>query len=117
MVETSPKVCRFVVDFVPEWGFLADTSYKFEWDPEKAEANRRKHDVSFHEASTAFADPLAMLTHDPDHSVGEERHLVLDASSTGRLLVVSHAERSPRTRLISARPATRNGRKHHEQDA
>ena len=59
-------------------------SYKFDWDPEKAEASRRKHDVSFHEASTVFADPLAMLMHDPDHSVGEERHLVLDASSTGR---------------------------------
>ena len=38
------------------------------------------------------------------------------AFGTGRLLVVSHAERPPRTRLISARPATRNERKHHEQD-
>ena len=60
--------------------------------------------------------PLAMLMHDPDHSVGEERYLVLAASSTGRLLVVSHAERPPRTRLISAGPATRNERKHYEQD-
>ena len=91
-------------------------SYTFDWGPEKAEANRWKHDVSFHEASTVFADPLAMLMHDPGHSVGEERNLVLDASSTGRLLVVSHAERPPRTRLISARPATRNERKHYEQD-
>ena len=40
-------------------------SYKFDWDPEKAEANRRKHDVSFHEASTVFADPLAMLMQIP----------------------------------------------------
>ena len=46
-------------------------SYKFDWDPEKAEANRRKHDVSLHEASTVFADPLAMLMHDPDHSVDD----------------------------------------------
>ena len=59
-------------------------SYKFDWDPEKAEANRRKHDVSFHEASTVFADPFAMLMHDPDHSVGEERHLVPGVSSAGR---------------------------------
>ena len=58
-------------------------SYTFEWDPEKTEANRRKHDVSFHAASTVFADLLAMLMHNPDHSVGEERHLVLGASSTG----------------------------------
>ena len=38
---------------------------------------------SFHEASTVFADPLAMLMHDPGHSVGEERYLVPGASSTG----------------------------------
>ena len=38
-------------------------SYKFVWDPEKAETNQRKHDVSFHQASTVFADSLAMLMH------------------------------------------------------
>jgi uncharacterized DUF497 family protein len=68
-------------------------SYKFEWDPEKAEANRRKHDVSFHEASTVFADPLAMLMHDPDHSVGEERHLVLGAPNTAHQRAASHPQR------------------------
>ena len=90
-------------------------SYEFEWDVNKAEANLRKHEVSFNEACTVFADPLAMLMPDPDHSVGEHRHLVLGISSAGRLLVVSHAERAPRTRLISARPATRNERKQYEQ--
>ena len=72
-------------------------SYEFEWDVNKAEANLRKHEVSFNEASTVFADPLSMLMPDPDHSVGEQRHLVLGISSVGRLLVVSHAERPPRT--------------------
>ena len=90
-------------------------SYEFEWDVGKAQANLHKHEVSFNEATTVFADPLAMLMPDPDHSVGEERHLVLGTSSVGRLLVVSHAERPPRTRLISARPATRNERKQYEQ--
>ena len=90
-------------------------SYEFEWDVNKAEANLRKHEVSFNEACTVFADPLAMLMPDPDHSGGEHRHLVLGISSAGRLLVVSHAERAPRTRLISARPATRNERKQYEQ--
>lgn len=66
-------------------------SYEFEWDAAKAEDNLRKHRVSFNEACTVFADPLAMLMPDPDHSVGEERHLVLGASAAGRLLVVSHA--------------------------
>ena len=39
-----------------------------EWDPAKAAANRRKHGVSFDEASTAFADEHALLRDDPDHS-------------------------------------------------
>ncbi len=52
-------------------------SYEFEWDANKAEANLRKHDVSFHEASTVFADPLMLMA---DHSVGEERHIVLGTS-------------------------------------
>ena len=90
-------------------------SYQFEWNSDKAEANRRKHDVSSSEASTVFADPLAMLMADPDQALGEERYLVLGTSASGRLLVVSHAERPPRTRLISARPATRNERRQHEQ--
>ena len=30
---------------------------QFEWDPEKAQANRRKHKVSFEEAVTVFYDP------------------------------------------------------------
>ena len=48
-------------------------------------------------------------------SLDEERYLVLGASSAGRLLVVSHTERPPGTRIISARPATRNERSHYEQ--
>ncbi|MDD9961144.1 MAG: BrnT family toxin [Gammaproteobacteria bacterium] len=92
-------------------------SYEFELHADKAETNLRKHNVSFHEASTVFADPLAMLMRDPDHSIGEERSVVLGTSSAGRLLVVSHAERPPRTRLISARPATRNERKQYEQSS
>lgn len=90
-------------------------SYEFEWDANKATANQRKHGVSFHEASTVFADPLALLMRDPDRSLDEERFLVLGTSSPGRLLVVSHTERPPRTRIISARPATRNERNHYEQ--
>ena len=44
--------------------------YNFEWDPEKAEANLRKHGVSFAEAVTVFGDPLSMNMPDPDHSKG-----------------------------------------------
>jgi len=90
-------------------------SYEFEWDPAKAGANLAKHGVSFEEAVTAFGDPLAINMPDPSHSVTEERFLVLGMSSQQRLLVVAYAERGPRTRLISARTATRRERHLYEE--
>ena len=46
---------------------------EFEWDPEKAKKNHKKHGVSFEEASTVFYDPLSATFNDPDHSIGEDR--------------------------------------------
>lgn len=90
--------------------------YIFEWDPGKAEKNIRKHGVSFDEASTVFGDPLNFLMADPDHSLDEERYLLLGMSNRRRLLVVAFAERPPRTRLISARRATRRERRRYEEE-
>jgi len=89
--------------------------YVFEWDPAKVKRNLGKHGVSFDEASTVFADPLALLMSDPDHSLAEERHILLGMSNRRRLLVVAFAERPPRTRLISARRATRRERRQYEE--
>ena len=89
--------------------------YQFEWNETKARANVARHGVSFEEASTVFGDPLAILLLDPDHSPGEERFLVLGMSCRRRVLVVSHTEQPPRTRLISARPATRYEREQYEE--
>jgi uncharacterized DUF497 family protein len=91
--------------------------YIFEWDVKKAEANWKKHGVGFDEASTVFGDPLALLMPDPDHSIEEFRHVLLGMSNRQRLLVVAFAERSPRTRLISARRATRQERRKYEEDS
>jgi uncharacterized DUF497 family protein len=90
--------------------------YIFEWDPVKAEANIRKHGVTFDEASTVFGDPLNLLIADPDHSLDEERFLLLGMSNRRKLLVVAFAERPPRTRLISARRATRHERRRYEEE-
>jgi len=89
--------------------------YEFEWDPAKAAGNLKDHKVSFDEASTVFGNPLTMLMSDPDHSEEEERYLLLGVSVQGRLLVVSFAERPPKTRLISAREATRRERRQYEE--
>ncbi len=89
---------------------------RFEWDSEKAAANLRKHGVTFEAASSVFGDPLAVTFHDPDHSVGEVRWLTFGVSHSGMLLVVSHAQRGNRVRLISARRAIRTERRIYEED-
>jgi hypothetical protein len=91
--------------------------YVFEWDLGKAKLNIGKHAVSFDEASTVFGDPLALLMPDPDHSFQEERYLLLGMSNRQRLLVVAFADRPPRTRLISARRATRQERRKYETES
>jgi uncharacterized DUF497 family protein len=88
---------------------------EFEWDPDKAARNLAKHGVSFGEAATVFGDPLAITFADPDHSSGEDRFLTFGHSTEGHLLVVSHTDREDRTRIISARRATRKERKVYEQ--
>jgi uncharacterized protein len=81
----------------------------FEWDPVKAAANLRKHQVSFEEAKTVFYDEFARQFFDEEHSVEEERFIMLGMSSNARLLVVCHCERAEGEviRIISARKATR----------
>jgi uncharacterized DUF497 family protein len=90
--------------------------YSFEWDPEKEEANLRKHGVSFVEAVTVFGDPLSMNMPDPDHSESEHRFIVMGMSDRYRLLVVAYTDRPPRTRIINARLATRHERKQYEEE-
>ena len=88
----------------------------FTWDAAKAAANRRKHGISFEEATTVFPDPLGRITSDPDHSARENRALLLGSSSVGRILVVSFVQRDAAIRIISARLATRKER-HAYQEA
>ena len=87
----------------------------FEWDPAKAIVNIEKHKVTFDEAASAFGDPLSLTVPDPKHSEGEYRYLLLGMSSAGRLIVVSHTERSGRIRIIGARPAVPKERRDYEQ--
>lgn len=88
----------------------------YEWDPQKAARNFRKHGVSFDEAITVFLDPLALTFDDPDHSVDERRFITIGLSTEQRLLFVAQVERDEdRIRIISARRATR-GENHEYQE-
>ncbi len=92
--------------------------YGFDWDPDKAERNLSKHQVSFEEAMTVFSDPLALSLIDRDQDE-EERWITLGQSSEGKLVLVVHtyAEVSPEQayiRIISARRPTRRERRQYE---
>jgi uncharacterized DUF497 family protein len=90
----------------------------FTWDPEKAEANLKKHGADFREAATVFDDTSSTAFPDSDHSVGERRFLIIGMSVLGRVLVVSYIEVNAQTiRIISARPATRHERTFYEEDS
>ena len=92
-------------------------AYIFEWDSRKAAENLLKHGVSFDEAMTVFGDTLSILLPDPSHENSERRYLLLGESRRGRLLVVAHADRPPRTRIISARTPTRRERQAYEEES
>lgn len=86
----------------------------FEWNPQKADINLRKHGITFEEASTVFGDVLSFTFPDRDHSINEERFLVLGVSSKNRVLVISHVYRAGTIRIISARKATKKERNYYE---
>jgi len=73
----------------------------FEWDEAKAILNEQKHGISFEEAATIFADPLALTIVDEAHSDEEDRFVDIGESSSGRLLVVVYTERGETIRIIS----------------
>ena len=87
---------------------------RFEWDPRKARENIRNHGVSFEEALTVFADDDQIVICDSEHSIGEERWVILGRSSRGSLLVVPHTERGDDIRIISAWRANARQRKQYE---
>src|SRR4051812_42773213 len=65
----------------------------FEWDEAKSQSNLQKHGESFEEAASVFANPLAAIFADPDHSQDELREVIVGHSERNRLLVVSFTER------------------------
>ena len=79
----------------------------FEWDAQKNTINIKKHGISFEEAATVFYDDEALLFDNPDHSIEENRFLILGVSQTEMLCIVSHCykDSEDRIRIISARKA------------
>ncbi len=88
----------------------------FEWDPAKAELNRRKHGIDFADAVSVLEDESALTLEDLAAEF-EQRWITLGRDSLGRFLVVVYTWRGTRIRLISARPATARERRQYEEGA
>ena len=87
----------------------------FDWDPNKAATNLRKHGISFQEAATVFGDMLSTAFPDSDHSIAESRFVTIGMSQQDRLLVIGHTDRGDTIRIINARTATRRERRFYEE--
>lgn len=87
---------------------------RFAWDAHKAELNARKHRVTFEEATTVFADPLAVVVEDENHP--ENARIIGESLAARILLVVFVEQHRDVVRLISARRATRHERRRYEED-
>jgi uncharacterized protein len=85
---------------------MHNVAVDIEFDPYKAQSNLRKHRVSFAHAEQALMDPLAVTIEDPD-SEAELRFVTVGMDALGRILVLIHTQRGSRTRLISARKASK----------
>lgn len=87
---------------------------EFEWDPRKADANLKKHGVSFTEAVEAFYDPNAIEFLD-DAASGDEIRFQLIGISKARLLFVGYTVRAERIRIITARKANAKQTKYYNE--
>lgn len=90
-----------------------NSSVGCEWDPAKAHANYKKHEIRFADAATVLSDPQALTIRDP-FSVTEERWITVGLDALGRVPVVVYAWRAENARLISARKATPRERDQYE---
>lgn len=88
---------------------------RFGWDEQKAASNLFKHGISFVEAATVFNNPLSDTFPDSDHSLEENRFIIIGSTASGKILVVAHADDGDLVRIISAREATPGERQSYEE--
>jgi len=88
---------------------------RFYWDSNKNNTNIKKHKISFEEARTVFFDENARVISDPEHSINEERFIIMGLSFKFNLLIVVHTykENDEVIRIISARKATKSESKYY----
>ena len=86
----------------------------YQWDPEKADLNFKKHGIDFADAVGVFEDEWA-LTIKQEIAKSEQRFASIGMDFVGQIIVVVYTYRGDDIRLISARPATKQERNVYEQ--
>lgn len=81
---------------------------RFEWDDNKNERNKRKHNVSFEEASSIFDDDDSL--EQKATIKGEKRIVRVGKTATKLILMIVYTLRKAIVRIISARQANRSER-------
>ena len=88
----------------------------FEWDEDKAQANLKKHKLSFEEAVAIFDDPMLLERYDWDNSTLEESRFIGIGQIDGFVVVSScYTDSNGRTRIINARRASSEEKKDYER--
>jgi uncharacterized DUF497 family protein len=85
----------------------------YEWDPNKAKSNYKKHRVKFVDAVGVFEDENAITIQDKYES--EDRFITIGRDFLRRILVVVYTFRGVIIRIISARKATKREKKEYEE--
>ncbi|MHB1287682.1 MAG: BrnT family toxin, partial [Leptospirales bacterium] len=87
---------------------------EIEFDPSKAEENRKKHGVSLSDSEPVLYDPRALTLEDTSSEM-EQRFITVGMDALGRILTVVWTEREDNIRIISARQASKKERKNYEE--
>ena len=83
------------------------------WDPNKNDANKRKHRISFETAEHVFDDPLRITYNDP--YLYEERFRTIGMVAGILILVIHTLTDAENGRIISARNPTRREKVAYEE--
>lgn len=81
----------------------------FEWEDAKNATNLSKHGIRFEEAATIWDGPVVTGQDETHHSEVREISFGLIGGTT--VVCVIHTQRNGKTRIISARKATRSERR------
>jgi uncharacterized DUF497 family protein len=90
----------------------------FDWDIQKNLTNIEKHGVSFKMAASSFFDPKAITFDDEEHSIDEDRFILIGVNKYDKLLTICHCCRGDDgevIRIISARKANKTEQEIYEE--